>query len=528
MMKNRLLMAACAATLAACNLAPHYQEPLVAVPVSYKEASAWQPAQPADTIDRGSWWTMFGDDQLNALESRIDSGSPTLAAELAIYDQARAYAGEAESGLFPQLFVGGRLSTNRQSNHRPLRGRDQPNQYMDNAIDSQATYEVDLWDRVFNEVRAARQAAQATAADLEMIRLSLHAELASDYVTLRGFDEQARVLTDAVGEFRQALSLTQTMFAGAIVSQIDVTRAQTQLSGAEAQLTDIVSRRALIEHAIAVLVGVTPEQLSLAPAQWDLQQVEVIPGLPSTLLERRPDIAAAERQVAAANSTIGVARAAFFPTLSLNLIYGFESTASPFSLPNDFWAIGPGLALPLFEGGLRTAEEAAVVASYHLAVANYRQTVLFAFQDVEDDLSLLRLLAQEAQQDQAAADAALKTVEMSTNLYRDGAASYLEVVVSQTAALQSEQAVVDVRTRRMEAAVSLVRDLGGGWSRKDLPTFTAMDNMASSTVTPASAPNEVPAPIPSMEPAGTPAPTESPAPPASPAQPQTPRQPTPL
>jgi NodT family efflux transporter outer membrane factor (OMF) lipoprotein len=455
--------------LAGCDLAPHYHVPVVAVPVSYKAAGAWQVARPADAIPRGQWWTMFGDDQLNALEGRIDSGNPTLAAALAAYDQARAYAGEAEAGLFPQLSVGGHVNTDRQSNRRPLRGGGQPNQYLDNGIDAQAQYEVDLWDRVANTVKASRAAAQASAADLETTRLSLHAELASDYITLRGLDAQSQVLTQAVAAFEQALGLTQTLFNGRIVSAIDVSRAQSQLSTAQSQLTDTASRRALLEHAIAVLVGVPPAELTLPPAPWDMQIVEMDAGLPSDLLERRPDIASAERQIAAANATIGVARAAFYPTLSLSLIYGLQNTGfNIFSLPNEFWAVGPGLSLPLFEGGLRHAEEAATIAEYRLAVANYRQTVLSAFQDVEDDLSDLHLLAQEAQQDQQAADAAAATVNMSTNLYRDGAVSYLDVVVAQTAALQAQQAVVNIRTRRVAASVRLVRDLGGGWSRGDL------------------------------------------------------------
>ncbi len=457
--------------LAGCDLAPRYHVPVVAVPISYKESGAWQVARPADALPRGQWWAVFGDSQLNALEVRIDSGNPTLAAALAAYDQARAYAGEAEAGLFPRLSVGGHINTDRQSDRRPLRGSGQPNQYLDNGIDAQAQYEVDLWDRVANTVKASRAAAQASAADVETTRLSLHAELASDYITLRGLDAQAQVLRQAVAAFEQALSLTQTLFTGKIVSAIDVSRAQAQLSTAQSQLTDTVSRRALLEHAIAVLVGVSPAELTLPPAPWGLQLAEVGAGLPSDLLERRPDIASAERQVAAANATIGVARAAFYPTLSLSLIYGLQDAGfNIFSLPNDLWAIGPGLSLPLFEGGLRTAEEAATIAGYRLAVANYRQTVLSAFQDVEDDLSDLHLFAQEAQQDQKAADAATATVNMSTNLYRDGAASYLDVVVAQTAALQAQQAVVDIRTRQMGAAVRLVRDLGGGWSRNDLQT----------------------------------------------------------
>ena len=280
------------------------------------------------------------------------------------------------------------------------------------------------------------------------------------------------MLQNATDAYRQAVRITQNRFAGKIASGIDVDRAETQLQGAEAALTDTRAKRALLEHAIAVLVGRQPAQLSLPPEPWTLALPDISPGLPSTLLERRPDVASAERQMAAANATIGVARAAFYPTLSLNILYGLADTGfNLFSLPNDFWAIGPGLALPLFEGGLRNAEEQAAMAQFHLAEANYRQTVLTAFQNVEDALSTLRLLAQEASQQDAAVRAARQTVVMTTNLYKDGATSFLDVVVAQTAELQSEQAATDLRTRRMQAELELVRALGGGWNVRDLPTF---------------------------------------------------------
>jgi NodT family efflux transporter outer membrane factor (OMF) lipoprotein len=476
MLRTILLPGACALALAGCDLAPRYQVPLTTVPVAYKEAALWHPAQPADTLPRGAWWTIFGDKQLDGLEAKVDAGNPTLAAALASYERARGFVGEAKSGLFPTFSVGGYASHDRQSDLRPLRGKGQPDEYLDNVIDVQARYEVDLWDRVANTVKASRQAAQASAADLEAVRLSRHAELAGDYINLRGLDAQAEVLTAAVTAYRQAVSLTQTLFAGKLVSAIDVSRAEAQLATAESQRTETNSRRALLEHAIAVLIGLTPAELTLAPAPWALHQVEVPTGLPSTLLERRPDVASAERQVAAANATIGVTRAAFYPTLSLNLIYGLESTQNAlFRLPNDFWAIGPGLVMPLFEGGLRHAEESVAVSNDRLATAQYRAAVLAAFADVEDDLSRLRLYADEAAADQRAADAAQRTVDMSTNLYRDGAVSYLDVVVAQTAALAARQAVIDIRTRRMAVAVSLVRDLGGGWTRADLPSFEAID-----------------------------------------------------
>ena len=465
---------AAACVLAGCDLAPHYHVPVTAVPIAYEEAAAFRPAAPADAIPRGPWWSLFRDPVLDRLETQVDGANPTLAASLATFDRARALAAEANAGLFPTLSVGGHVTTNRQSDRRPLRGLNQPNQYLDNGISAQATYEVDLWDRVANSIKAGREAAQASAADLASTRLSLHAELADAYTALRGFDSQEHVLRDAAHAYEQALTLTQNRFAGKISSGIDVARAQTQLDTARAELTDEQERRALEEHEVAVLVGKLPAELRIAQVPWPLEQPEIAPGLPSTLLERRPDVAAAERLMAASNATIGVARAAFYPTLSLNLLYGLQDTGfNIFSLPNDFWTLGPGLAMPLFEGSLRDAQEAAAVAAYRLAAGEYRGTVLAAFQQVEDALAQIRLLGQEYDQEKAAVTAAQRTVTMTTNLYKDGATSYLEVVVAQTSELQTEQTMVDLRTRRTEAAIALVRALGGGWTRADLPDSKA-------------------------------------------------------
>ncbi len=468
----RALAGAALLAVSGCDLAPKYTIPLTKVPVSYKEASSFEPAHPLDAVPRGKWWSVFGDPTLNALESQVDAGNPTLAASLAELQRARAFAAEARAGLFPSLSVGGHINTDRQSARRPLRSPSQPGQYLDNAIDAQAHYEIDIWDRVANSIKAGRYAAQASAADLETVRLSLHAELASDYIEMRGLDAQARVLENADAAYRQAVQITQNRFAGKIASIIDVSRAQSQLGSAEAQLTDIQSRRALAEHAIAVLIGRQPAELSLPPAPWILALQDISPGLPSQLLERRPDVASAERQMAAANATIGVARAAFYPTLSLDMLYGLQDTGfNVFSLPDQFWALGPGLAMPLFEGGLRRAEQAAAVAAYRLALANYRATVLSAFQDVEDALAQQRLLAIESQQEGRALAAARQTLNSDTNLYRDGAANFLDVVIAQAEELQSEQADVDLRTRRVQADLALVRALGGGWNVQNLPDF---------------------------------------------------------
>jgi NodT family efflux transporter outer membrane factor (OMF) lipoprotein len=458
--------------LSGCNLAPPYHVPVLHVAATYKESGTWQIATPADTLPRGPWWQMFGDPGLDGLEAQVDTGNPNLAAALASFQQARAIAAEAHSGVYPTLSVGGQFTTNRQSNRRPLRGEHEPNQYLANSIDVQANYEIDFWDRIANAIRAGRAAAQASAADLAFARLSLHAELANDYVTLRGLDAQAHVLANAVQAYRRAMEITQARYAGKIAPRIDVTRAETQYRDAQAALTDTAAKRALVEHAIAVLIGRQPAELTIPDARWSLREAQVPPGLPSTLLQRRPDIASAERLMASANATIGETRAAFYPTISLNLLYGLQDTGfNLFSLPNDMWSVGPGLVMPLFEGGLRNAEEASAMAAYRQTVANYRATVLAAFQEVEDALSQLRLLAQETGQEQLAVDSARQTVAMTTNLYKDGATSFLDVVVAQTAELQAEQTGVDLRTRRMQACEALVQALGGGWTRTDLPAL---------------------------------------------------------
>jgi NodT family efflux transporter outer membrane factor (OMF) lipoprotein len=471
--KKKFLLPFFAVALSSCDLAPKYQAPLTKVDVSYKESVAFSPAHPLDGLPRGAWWAAFGDPELDRLESQLDQGSPNLAASLASLSQARALAAEARSGLFPSLSVGGHINADRQSNRRPTRGPGQPNQYLDNAIDAQAHYEIDIWDRVANAIKVGRYTAQASAADVETLRLSLHAELAEDYVDLVGLDAQARVLTHATDAYRQAVQLTENRFAGKIASGLDVSRAESQLGNAEAAQTDIAMRRALAEHAIAALVGKLPGELSIAPAEWVLVSPPIDSGLPSELLERRPDVASAERQMAAANANIGVARAAFYPTLSLDVLYGLQDTGfNLFSLPNDFFAVGPGLVMPLFEGGLRRAEQAAAVAAYREAAAQYRATVLGAFQDVEDSLAQRRLLADESAQEDSALRAARRTLGMDMNLYRDGATDFLDVVVAQATELQSEQMDVDLRTRRLHADLSLIRALGGGWRRKDLPDFT--------------------------------------------------------
>lgn len=480
-MPARLFLAWCAIALAGCDLAPAYTPPTVTVPNAFKEevvakpgrqpkTGPWQSAQPADAAPRGPWWEAYRDPELNRLEAQVDVANQTLAATVAVYDQARAFAQEAEAGLYPTVGVGGTITTNKQSTRRPLRSANQPNYYGANTIGAQANYEVDVWGRVRDFVAAGKASAQASAADLELLRLSLHAELANDYVTLRGLDEQIRLLNDTVTAYRRALTLVQNRFRGDIASGVDVAQAETQLASAKAQISDVMSRRQLLEHAIATLIGQPAPTFSLAESAVPILQPNVPAGLPSTLLQRRPDVAAAERQAASANQLVGVARAAFYPSFSLSATGGLQSTSvNLFSLPYSFWSLGPSVSLPLFEGGLRRAELAGAKAAFKSAAAQYRATVLNAFQDVEDNLALLRWLRQATKDEDAAVAAAQRSVSMALTLYRDGAENYLQVITAQTAALQAEQTALDLCTRRLQASIGLIKATGGGWTTADLP-----------------------------------------------------------
>ncbi len=463
--------AACGALLmlAGCDLAPAYHAPLVATPVAFSQRdSVFKPAAPVP-IDANTWWTLFNDPTLNAVEAQVDTQNPDLAASLAAYQQARAFAAEAESGIYPEISLGGSLSANRQSNNRPLRGANQPNQYGANTIDASASYELDLWDRIHNAIVAGKALTVASQANLAAVRLSLHAELASDYFALRGLDAQAALLASTVGAYQRALDLTQVRFQGHIASGLDVSRAQTQLDSARTDVSDVAARRDKLEHAIASLTGQPAPSFSLPAKQitWALPNVPA--GVPSTLLQDRPDIVADEETVKSANASIGIVRAAYYPTLTITAAGGFQSTGlNLLRLPDSLWSVGPELAFPLFEGGLRHAEEEAAWAKLHQAVDIYRSDVLNAFQEVEDQLSVLHWGQQELTDATQALAAAQHTLDMAMALYQDGAESYLEVVVAQTALLQTQQTVIDLQARLLEADVSLIRAIGGGWSRPDL------------------------------------------------------------
>jgi len=457
-------LSALASILAGCSLAPPYAPPPITTPTAFKEIGPWTPASPDDAKARGNWWSVYNDPTLDGLEQRIEKGNPDLAVALARYDEARALASQARAALVPEVDANGGSTTIHQSDHRPLRVGG-PNNYDDDIAGGSTSYELDLWGRVRNMVAASKDQAQASAADLASVRLSLEAQLADAYVNLRGLDAQAKLLTNTTNAYARALKLTQALHNGGAAPGLDVDRAQTQLQTARAQRIDIDAQRALLEHEIATLVGETASTFSLP-------QVALLPdpphtpvAAPSLLLQRRPDIAAAERRAAAANAGIGVARAAFYPDITLNAAGGFESAGgiSLLQVANSWWTLGPSVSLPIFDGGRRKAQLRQAKDQFDEASATYRSTVLSAFQQVEDNLALCNRLADEAQEQTLAVDAARRTETLATVQYQLGATTYLDVVTAQTADLQAQVSALMIATRRLQASVDLVRALGGGW-----------------------------------------------------------------
>jgi outer membrane protein, multidrug efflux system len=468
--------------LQGCSLAPTYKVPAIAIPANYKEQGMWMLASPQDAAPRGDWWRVFQDPVLDRLEGRIEDSNPTLAQALAIYDAAQADAAAAASATSPFVTLGASDTANQQSQARPLRGNSEPNQYCAATIAMSLNYEVDFWGRVRNEVAAGKAEAQASSADLATAKLSLQTQLARDYVSLRGFDAQAQLLAETTAAFQRALDLTETRRAGGIASGLDVDRASTQLSDAKTAAEEVTAARALLEHAIATLIG-EPASVFTLPAQVPLVFIPETPvGLPATLLQRRPDIAAAERRVFAANAQIGVERAAFFPTITLGATGGFQDTnqIDLLSLPYSIWSVGPALVLPLFEGGLRHARVARARAEFAAAAAQYRGTVLAAFQQVEDGLSQLSDLSLAAEDAEAALKTARAAQALATASYEEGAINYLNVIVAQTTALSTAIDVIGLQTRRQTADVALISALGGGWQTSQLPGPSAKMNPSAS------------------------------------------------
>ncbi|PLR23927.1 RND transporter [Caulobacter zeae] len=442
--------------LAACSTAPAYAPPAVSTPAAFRDTGPWTPAA-ADAASAGDWWSVFADPTLAGLEQRLAGGNASLAQALARYDQARALARQARTDLYPTVGVDAGAASQRTISS----GRTDPV-----GVSASASYELDLWGRVRSQVEAGRADAQASAADLAAVRLSLQAQLADAYFQLRGADAQIAVLASTADAYRQALDLTRRRQVGGASSALDTGRAETQLATALSQQEQAQADRALLEHALAVLVGEPASNFSVASIEGLSDAPRTPVSTPSLVLQRRPDIAAAERRVAAANARIGVARAAWFPTVTLAASGGWQSTGGELlTTANRVWALGPAAAvLPLLDGGARKAEVARSRAVFDEAAAGYRQTVLDAFREVEDQMALAnRLAAAQSRQDEAV-DAAARTAALATTRYREGAASYLDVVTAQTAELDARRSALDLRTRRLAASVDLIRALGGGWT----------------------------------------------------------------
>jgi NodT family efflux transporter outer membrane factor (OMF) lipoprotein len=454
--------------LSGCSLSPRYQRPTMpAPPDTYKELGDWKVATPADSAPRGLWWTMFQDPDLDVLEAQVADANQGLKAALARLEQAHAQTRVARASSLPTLTARGSATRGGASLYSATRPPGAPRTGNAFIVAGDLSYEVDVFGRIRNTVAGARATEQATAGDVGALDLSVHADLASDYFTLRGLDIQQQLLDQTVAAYARSLSLTENLYQGGAAAISDVQQAQAQLESARTQAEDTRLRRAQTEHAIAVLVGQEASAFSVAalPGTGMLPLPEVAFGLPSQLLERRPDVAAAERRVAAANANIGVARAAYFPVLDILASAGSQAprTVQLLTAPSQFWSVGPQVLLTVFDGGLHAAQSAAAHAAYDEQVANYRNTVLTAFQDVEDNLAALRQLQRESLSEAAAVTATQGALDQANLRYKGGIATYLEVVTTENAALAARVAAVDIEIRRATATVRLVKALGGDW-----------------------------------------------------------------
>jgi NodT family efflux transporter outer membrane factor (OMF) lipoprotein len=505
-MKRILPLAAATALLASCNLAPHYSRPSAPAPAAFKEAGpdaagdrvAWEQAHPRDSADRAKWWMAYGDQLLDQLEDQVQVSNQTLKADEAAFREARALVVEARAALFPTVTAAPAYSTFRTSAN--VRGGTSGGSAAGSntggttgsatttatstsssggsgqlfTLPVEATYEVDLWGRIRNTVSVNAYNAQASAGDLANARLSIQSQLAQDYFQLRATDEEQRIQDATVAAYRQDLDAAKNLFRDGVDSDEDVAQAQSQLDTAIAAAADIGGSRAQLEHAIAVLVGKAPSELSIPVGTYTVMALPLPDIVPSELLERRPDIAAAERRVAAANAEIGVARAAYFPALDLNATGGFESShlSNWLAWPSRFWSLGPELSETLIDFGMRRGENEGARAGYDQAVANYRQTVLAAFQSVEDNLSTSRVLSDEVRLRQTAARSSRHFLELSQARFKAGIDSFINVSAAQTADLANENGLVQTQLRLALANVSLVMAAGGGWEETDLPSPT--------------------------------------------------------
>ncbi|TMH83707.1 MAG: efflux transporter outer membrane subunit [Betaproteobacteria bacterium] len=452
-----------------CAVGPDYVRPDAEVPQAYKEAGAWKLAQPQDEASRGRWWEIFKDPQLDALLEQVEISNQNVLASEAQFRRARSLLAASRAGYFPT--VAADASITRSRSPTGLVGGTTAGRIITNRSASlDAGWELDLWGRVRRTVESNEANAQASAADLAAARLSAQAALASNYFLLRVLDAQKQILDENVGALQRSLDLTKNRYAAGVAAKVDLVQAETQLKSTLADAVDTGVQRAQLEHAIAVLIGKPPAAFSLPPTALAVTMPAIPPAVPSALLERRPDIAAAERTVAAANAQIGVAKAAYFPALSLSGSLGSRAADASqwFTAPSRFWSIGPALSLPLFDAGLRRAQTDQAIAAYDATVAEYRQAVLTGFQEVEDNLAALRILEEEAKVQEDAVRAARESVILTTNQYKAGTVSFLNVAVVQASQLNNERTAMGILGRRLVAAVTLVKALGGGWSAAEI------------------------------------------------------------
>ncbi len=502
--------------LASCSFTPKYMTPKVgSISDNQWRDNPWSQATPLDIKDKGQWWLMFNDDALNALELALEKDSPSLAIALSRYDQATAYLIQTQSQELPSVDLSESTTQNRQSHNRPLRGSNQPDYYKAYTGMIASNYELDFWGRVRSLVASAKAQAQASEADLQTEKLSLQSKVAQIYFQLRGNDKQSLVLAQSIKGYERAYALIKNRYEAGIASGVDLSRAQSQLSSAKAEIAELNIQRALYEHALAVLIGASAQSFTLqastsADGTKPLQPYEplkftedsndysnrsassinlkerdlnayliglkitnppAIPtGLPSTLLQRRPDIAAAQRRTAAANERIGVAKAAFFPSFSIGASVGYQNTGGPawMSEPNSFWSIGPAASFNLLDNGLRQAQLSIAKSALDQSGAEYRLVVLTAYQQVEDAMTKLSEFKNEINDRALAAFTANRAMQLATSRYKDGAVNYLEVITAQTTALQAERSLISLDTARLITSIDLIKALGGGWSEQEL------------------------------------------------------------
>ncbi|MEO7727899.1 MAG: efflux transporter outer membrane subunit [Burkholderiales bacterium] len=466
---NVCAAAAALVLIGGCLVGPNYVRPPAPAPAAFKEAGDWKPAQPSDAVSRGKWWEIFGDPKLNALADQVDLSNENVRVAEARLRQAEALVEQSRSGLWPTLAISASATRSRSPNVAGSSGNSPVPVNVYN-LPLTASWAPDLWGSVRRTIEGNVANAQTSAANLANARLLAQSQLAINYFQLRVLDARRRLLEDSVAAFQKSMEVTRNRYNAGVAARVELVQAETQLKSTQAQAIDVGVQRAQFEHAIAILLGRPPAAFSLAAEQVALAIPAIPPGLPSELLERRPDIAAAERQMAVANAQIGVAKAAYFPSLTLSASTGFRSNffADLLTIPSRFWSVGPALAETLFDGGARRAVSKQAQAAYDANVATYRQTVLTAFQQVEDNLSALRILEQEAATQAEAVQSARQSTELTLNQYKAGTVNYLSVIVVQTAQLNNEATAVNLLGQRMVAAVTLVQALGGGWSATQL------------------------------------------------------------